>query len=211
MSDIPTTIRATRFLKRAGVIALAGLATVGVGLRLASEPDPASPAQREAARLLIRCDGDMCFALQRFASSPAICAALTQTNAGNTIHAAQGECPGDPGFSTPVAAQRNLRFLACAARDGAIDAWYAFNSPRNIAGVCGVEILMRRAQARAWVNRLDASTTTTLVNVRRSLRHPDLLTDGGAPASVWAGIDPNDETDDSASIDFSDPLDGGAP
>ncbi len=210
---IADRLRASRFLRRIGVVALGGVATVGVALWSASQPDPATPAQRAAALALHRCRGEQCFALQRFANGP-ICAVLTSTRGGETV-AAGGidQCPGDAGYSlaaVPVA-QRAHRFLACAFRDGAIDGWHAFPSPSSPATVCGVEVLLSRDQLAAWVNRLDAASSTAFVNVRRSLRPADLLRPGGGAVSTWEGVDPNDETDDSASIDFSDPLDGGIP
>ncbi len=208
MSDVPGTITASRFLRRAGAIALAGSVAVGVALWPANTPDPATPAQQAAARALMRCRESMCFATLRYAD-PAICAFLTSTNGGETA-APGGTCPGDAGHANPVAAQRAHRFLACAVRDGALDSWHAYPSP-SVAGVCGVDLRMNRGQFRAWVNRLDAASSTAFVNTRRSLRPADLRRPGGGAVSTWEGVDPDDETDDSDTIDFSDPLDGGVP
>lgn len=208
MSDSTNdTIRTARFLRRAGAVALAGAATVGIALWPASTPDPATPAQQAAARALMRCREGDCFATLRYAAAPT-CAVLMQ-NGGEPVFVGVGQCPGDSGFSSPVAAQRALRFLACAKRDGALDAWHAFPSP-STPGVCGVDIRMSRGQFRAWVNRLDAASSTAFVDTRRPNRPADLKR-GGELVSTWEGVDPADDTDDSAGIDFSDPLDGGVP
>lgn len=207
MSDTPGTISAARFLKRAGAVALAGAAAVGIALWPASTPDPATPAQQAAARALMRCNEGTCFATLRYAVA-ATCAVLLQ-NGGEPVFVGGGQCPGDSGFSNPVAAQRAQRFLACALRDGAIESWHAYPSP-SVAGVCGVDVRMNRGQFRAWVNRLDAASTTAFVNTRRTNRPADLKR-AGELVSTWEGVDPADESDDSAAIDFSDPLDGGVP
>lgn len=209
MSDVPTTLRAARFLRRAAVVAVLG-AGAGVALWPAATPDPATPAQQAAARALMRCKPgtDDCFATLRYATAAA-CLPLLQ-NGGETSYVGAGVCPGDSGFSAPAAALRPLRFLQCAKRDGALEAWHAFASPSSPATVCGVDVRLSRAQMRAWVNRIDAASSTAFVDVRRSNRPADLKR-GGELVSTWEGVDPADETDDSASIDFSDPLDGGVP
>lgn len=211
MSDTPlsTFRKARRWLGRVGVVALAGAAGVGIALRAPADPDPATPAQQAAARAFVRCPPgqDLCLMLQRFAA-PAVCAALMSDNGGEPKD--PGLCPGDAGFSAPVVAQRDRRFLDCAKREEAIETWHAFASPTT-PGVCGVELRMNRPQAVAWINRLDAAQVTTLVNVRRSQRPADLLQANGDLVSVWADVDPADEADDAAAIDVTDPLDGGVP
>lgn len=209
MSDVQTTRNTSRFLRRPAIVAGLALAA-GIALWPATTPDPATPAQQAAARALMRCkpDTDDCFATLRYATA-AVCAPLLQ-NGGETSFVGAGLCPGDSGFSTPVAAQRPLRFLQCAKRDGALDAWHAFPSPSTPATVCGVELRLSRSQMRAWVNRLDAASSTAFVDVRRTNRPADLKR-GAELVSTWEGVDPADETDDSNTIDFSDPLDGGVP
>lgn len=211
MSETPLqqTRNALRYLRRVAVVTVLA-AGGGIALWPATTPDPATPAQQAAARALMRCKPgtDDCFATLRYATA-GVCAALLQ-NGGETSFVGAGVCPGDSGFSAPVAALRPLRFLQCAKRDGALDAWHAFPSPATPASVCGVDVRLSRAQMRAWVNRIDAASSTAFVDVRRTNRPADLKR-AGELVSTWEGVDPADESDDSASIDFSDPLDGGVP
>lgn len=176
---------ALRFLRRAAVVTAFG--GVGVALWPAASPDPASPAQKAAALGLMRCAGDDCRALQRV-TGVAACTAL-MVNGGIPTPAVA--CPGDDGFSAPPVAQRPRRLLDCAVRDGAIADYAAvWARPPGTINLCAAAITLDRGQARAWINRLDAASTTAFVDVRPS-RGSDV-----AGMHTWAGGDPLDETDD---------------
>ena len=187
-----------RYLRRALVVA--GLAGAGVTLWPSTSQDPATAAEKRAVLAKLRCNGDDCYALLSISGAPVV-ASMFGSNGGHPSSPAA--CPGDDAWAMPPAADRTRRLLDCAVRDGALTTYAVTYSP-VITTAC-VVLRMDRGQARAWASRIDPALSPGLVDVRPSR---------GAPCAgrlAFAGSDPADETDDSASIPLDDPTDGGTP
>ena len=203
----PATRTALRWLVRAVVVS--GFGAVGVALWPADDLTPATLAEKQAALQKFRCPGDICEGL--LLAPAGQCVALTTTSGSDPTMDGTGDCPGDSGFSLPVAGERLRRLLACARRDGALDAWVALHPPGQTTGQCGVHLLLNRQQLRAWIERLDASQSTALVSVRLA-DMPAALKRGAGRWHTFAGIDPTDDTDTGSGIELEDTsLDGGTP
>ena len=186
--------RALRWLLRAS--AITALGGVGVVLWPANDLEPATAAEKLAARQKIRCRDDVCEAL--LLAPAGQCGALVLGI--DPAAEAASSCPGDTGFSLPPSGQRLRRLLSCAVRDGAMSSWVALYPPGQVSGQCGVHISLTRPQARAWIERLDASTSTALVSAKLA-DMPASLKRGGGRWHVFAGQDPMDDTDDSAGLE----------
>lgn len=204
MSDTPskTTRRTLRFLTVPLVITALG--AIGVVLRPAADETAATPEQKAAARAKIRCVGDACFGALDAPSGQ--CAALAEVD-GLDPDAAQG-CPGDDVYVAPVAGKRLRRLLHCAREKGALSAWHA--DPVLAGQTCLVSLMWNKAQARAWVERLDAATSTALLGYRLADLPAKYRRDGGR-VHTWAGVAPEDDSEDGSTLDADalDPEDGG--
>lgn len=203
MSDTPSqqTRRALRFVMASGVITVMGL--VGVVLRPSNDETPATAEQKAAARSKIRCQGDLCFgALEAPAGQ---CAALAQAD-GVDPDSDEG-CPGDPGHVAPVAGKRLRRLLHCARERDALTAWHA--DPVLPGQTCLVSLMWSKPKARAWVERLDAASSTALLGYRLA-DLPARFKRDGARVHTWAGIAPDDDAEDGTTLD-ADPLEDAGP
>lgn len=196
---------ALRFLRIPLVVTAFGV--VGVVLRPAGDDAPATQAQKRAALQKIRCpqSGDVCYGLL----SPPIgqCTALASCDGCDPDGEAQG-CPGDSGYVAPAAGARLRRLLHCAKREGALHAWHS--DPVIPGSPCSVSLMWSRAEARAWVERLDADASTALVDEHVAGR-PAHTKSGAGRLHVWAGVPPDDDSDglaDGGVLD-AEPIDGG--
>ncbi len=194
MSETPSRVtrRALRFLMAPLVIT--GLGIVGVVLRPASDETPATIEQKAAARAKIRCAGDLCYgALEGPAGQ---CAALGVAD-GFDPDALEG-CPGDTGYVAPVAGKRLRRLLHCAREKGALSAWHA--DPVLAGQTCLVSLMWSKPQARAWVERLDAASSTALLGYRLA-DLPAKYKRDGARVHTWAGVAAGDDGEDGETLD----------
>lgn len=196
--------RTLRWLQRAVVVTALG--AVGVVLWPDTDLDPATPAEKAAAMAKFRCRGDLCEAVLLPPNGQ--CTAMVGNDDRDPTATGASDCPGDAGFSVASipAGQRLRRLLWCGMRDGAMT---SFNAQWAVTGppACGVSLLFTRKQARAWIERLDASTSTSLVDAHRGAM-PAALKRNGGRWHTWAGTPPDDDTDDSAGLD-AESVDGG--
>lgn len=190
-------------------VVITALGAVGVVLKPAADSTPATAAEKRAALSKMRCSGDFCSAL--LLAPAGQCVALTSADGVDPTLNGSGGCPGDKGFvvASVPAGQRLRRLLACGVSDGALTAFHAEYPPGQVSGQCGVSLLLNRGQVRGWVERLDASTSTSLVSTRLA-GMPAVLKRGGGRWHTWAGVDPTDDTDDAETAGLIDQtVDGG--
>lgn len=180
--------KALRFLRVPLVVTAFGV--VGVVLRPAGDDTLATQAQKRAALGKIRCPGGgYCFGLL----SPPVgqCTALASCDGCDPNGEAQG-CPGDSGYVAPAAGARLRRLLHCAKREGALHTWHS--DPVIPGNPCSVSLMFTRAEARAWVERLDAAASTAMVDEHIAGR-PAHAKNGAGRTHTWAGVPPDDTVD----------------
>jgi hypothetical protein len=165
----------------------------------ANDLTPATTQEKQAALAKIRCTGDLCHAL--LLPPTGQCAALVHQDDRDLTVTGSGDCPGDAGFSVVSipAGQRLRRLLWCGKRDGAMESYNTNWAPAGPPN-CGTILLFTRGQARAWIERLDASTSTALVSAKLA-DMPASLKRGGGRWHVFAGQDPTDDGDDGAGLE----------
>lgn len=191
MSETPSgqARRAFRFLTIPLVVSALGV--VGVALRPATDETAATPEQKRAALDKIQCRDGLCYgALEGPAGQ---CGALAACD-GCEPDAAQG-CPGDDGYTAPTTAARLRRLLHCARTRSALSSWHA--DPVAPGSPCLVSLMWTRPQARAWVERLDAASSTALLSYRLADLPAGYKRDG-ARVHTWAGAPPGVDADDLA-------------
>ena len=184
------TLAAIRFLRIPLVVTAFGV--IGVVLRPGDDTAPATDAQKRAVLDKIRCPKgeEFCFGL--LAPPIGQCAAIAQCDGCDPDGEVRG-CPGDDGYVAPVAGARVRRLLHCARREGTLHAWHA--DPVLPGAPCAVSLMLTRAEARAWVERLDAASSTALVD-EHTVGRPAHARNADGRAHVWAGFDPANDEDE---------------